>query len=73
MKLIENSLRTECLSINWKKALNTEEKLIIVLVFLIRGMIGYAVCEVVDRSRSKVNEVTEEFETNEKAELEAEL
>ena len=43
------------------------------LVFLVLGMIGYAVCEVVDRSRSKVDEATEEFKTNEKAELEAEL
>ena len=56
-----------------RKALNTEEKLIIVLVFLILGMIGYAVCEVVDKSRSKVEEVTEELKPSEKADLEADL
>ena len=43
------------------------------LVFLVLGMIGYAVCEVVDRSRSKVTEEFQPTEKTEKAELEADL
>ena len=41
-------------------ALNTQEKLYIVLAFLIAGMIGYVVCEMVDRSTPKVEHVDTE-------------
>ena len=61
----------------YASALKTQEKLYIVLAFLIAGMIGYVVCEVVDGSTPKVEHVDMEkakenpsFVTNEK---EAEL
>ena len=44
----------------YASALNTQEKLYIVLAFLIAGMIGYVVCELVDRSTPKVEHVDTE-------------
>ena len=44
----------------YASALNTQEKLYIVLAFLIAGMIGYVVCEMVDRSTPKVEHVDTE-------------
>ena len=44
----------------YASALNTQEKLYIVLAFLIAGMIGYVVCEMVDRSMPKVEHVDTE-------------
>ena len=41
----------------YASALNTEQKLYIVLAFLILGMGGYVVCEVIDRSNPKVEQV----------------
>ena len=44
----------------YASALNTEQKLYIVLAFLILGMGGYVVCELVDRSSPKVEQVEAE-------------
>ena len=41
----------------YASALNTEQKLYIVLAFLILGMGGYVVCEMIDRSSPKVEQV----------------
>merc|ERR1711935_167680 len=44
----------------YASALSTEQKLYIVLAFLILGMGGYVVCELVDRSSPKVEQVEAE-------------
>ena len=40
----------------YANSLTTEEKLYIVLAFLILGMIGYVICEVFDKKKFQVNQ-----------------